>query len=430
MLITDRPAADADALRDRLHGEVHGPDDAGYDGARRAWNLAVEQRPALVAVPSSDADVIATVGYAREQGLRIATQATGHGARRRDLSDAILVNTRQMRGVRIDPGARRARVRAGAVWADVTGPASAYGLAPLAGTAPDVGVVGYTLGGGLGWLGRRYGLACHSVTAIEIVLPDGRHARADAHTEADLFWALRGGGGGLGIVTALEFELHPVGQLHGGALMWPVERAEEIFVAWRDWTETVPDEVSSLCRILNVGPHSFVIVEAAIMGDPAILDPLRALDPELGQIGPMRPSELTSIHNDPEEPTAGMGGHRMLRSLPDGAIAELVARATAPLVCVELRHLGGALKRPRNAVLDALHGSYALYAIGRTPDAESAIAVDAALTGLTEVLEPWDAGRAILNFSDRPRRFYHDAACERLQAVKIRHDADGMFRQP
>src|SRR3954471_4930123 len=175
MLITDRPAADVEGLRDRLHGEVYGPDDAGYDEARRAWNLAVEQRPALVAFPYTDADVIATVAFAREHGLRLAPQATGHGAHGADLTGTIVVNTRQMRGVRIDPGARKARVRAGAVWADVTGPASAYGLAPPAGSAPDVGIVGETLGGGISWLGRRYGLACHSVTAIEIVLADGRH---------------------------------------------------------------------------------------------------------------------------------------------------------------------------------------------------------------------------------------------------------------
>src|SRR5262249_8865143 len=142
----DRPAADVNALRDRLHGEVYGPEDAGYDAARRAWHLAVDQRPAIVALPITDADVIATVEFARESGLRILPQATGHGAPGADLTHTILLSTKHMRGVRIDPGARRARVRAGAVWADVTGPASAYGLAPLAGSAPNVGVVGYTLG--------------------------------------------------------------------------------------------------------------------------------------------------------------------------------------------------------------------------------------------------------------------------------------------
>ena len=249
MLIFDRPAADVDALRSRLHGEVYGPGDPGWDDARRAWNLAVDQRPAAVALPVTDADVVAVVDYAREEGLRVAVQGTGHGASAgASLEGTILVNTKRMRGVRIDPGTRRARVRAGALWADVTGPASAYGLAPLAGTAGDVGVVGYTLGGGLGWLGRKHGLACNSVTAIELVTADGRHVRTDHANDPELFWALRGGGGELGVVTAMEFELYPVEALEAGALLWPVERAAEIFAAWRDWTVTVPEEVSSLCR--------------------------------------------------------------------------------------------------------------------------------------------------------------------------------------
>src|SRR5262249_39090431 len=134
MLITDRPAADVEALRNRLYGEVHGPSDPGYDAARRAWNLAVDQRPAMVALPVTDVDVIVTVEFAREHGLRVLPQATGHGAVSSDLAHTILLSTKHLRGVRIDPGARRARVRAGAVWGDVTGPAAAYGLAPLAGS--------------------------------------------------------------------------------------------------------------------------------------------------------------------------------------------------------------------------------------------------------------------------------------------------------
>ena len=273
MLITDRPSADVEVLRSRLYGDVYGPDDAGWDEARRAWNLAIDQRPAAVAFPLTDSDVVAVVEFAREEGLRVAAQATGHGAGAiASLEDAILISTKHMRGVRIDPGTRRARVRAGAVWADVTGPAAAYGLAPLAGSAGDVGVVGYTLGGGLSWLGRKHGLACNSVVAIELVTADARHVRVDAARDPELFWALRGGGGQFGVVTAIEFELHPVEELQGGALMWPAERAEEIFAAWRDWTATVPDEVTSLCRIVNApGGPSFVVVEAAILGDAEVL---------------------------------------------------------------------------------------------------------------------------------------------------------------
>ena len=284
MLITGLPSIDVEALRARLYGEVYGPDDEGWDEARRAWNLAVDQRPAAVALPITDADVVEIVNFAREEGLRVAPQGTGHGASAlAGLDDTILLSTKRMRGVRIDPNARRARVRAGAIWQDVTAPASAYGLAPLAGSAHDVGVVGYTLGGGLSWLAREHGFACDSVTAIELVTADGALVRTDERNDPELFRALRGGGGNFGVVTSMEFKLYPVSELTGGALLWPQERAEEIFNAWREWTTTVPNHVTSLCRLLNVPPlpdvpeplrgRSFVVVEAAILGDDCAARP-------------------------------------------------------------------------------------------------------------------------------------------------------------
>ena len=242
MLFTGLPSIDVEALRSRLFGDVYGPDDEGWDEARRAWNLAVDQRPAAVALPITDADVVEVVNFAREQGLRVAPQTTGHGASAiTTLENTILLSTKRMRGVRIDPKAQRARVRAGAIWQDVTAPASAYGLAPLAGSAHDVGVVGYTLGGGLSWLAREHGFACDSVTAIELVTADGAFIRTDEHNDPELFAALKGGGGNFGVVTAIEFKLYPVEQLAGGALLWPAERAEEIFNAWREWTATRPE---------------------------------------------------------------------------------------------------------------------------------------------------------------------------------------------
>src|SRR3954470_6935074 len=255
MLITDLPAIDIEALRSRLYGDVFGPGDEGWDAARRAWNLAVDQRPAAVALPLTDGDVVEVVNFAREEGLRVAPQGTGHGAAAlASLEGTILLSTRHMRGVRIDPRSRRARVRAGAVWADVTAPASAYGLAPLAGSAHDVGVVGYSLGGGLSWLARKHGLACDRVTAIELVPADGDHVRTTAENDPELLDALRGGGGSFGVVTAMEFKLYPIESLTAGAMAWPWERAEEIFNAWREWTKTIPEDITSLCRILQVPP--------------------------------------------------------------------------------------------------------------------------------------------------------------------------------
>jgi FAD/FMN-containing dehydrogenase len=208
--------------------------DPGWDDARQAWNLAVDQRPAAVAVPESAQDVVDAVRFARERGLRVAAQGTGHNAGPLgDLADTVLIKTHAMRGLVIDPAARIARAEAGVIWQQVTDAAAEHGLAGLAGSSPDVGVVGYTLGGGMSWLGRTYGLSANNVEAFELVTADGRLVRADAEHEPDLFWALRGGGGSFAVVTAVELRLFPVTEAYAGLLWYPVEQASEVLHAWR-----------------------------------------------------------------------------------------------------------------------------------------------------------------------------------------------------
>ena len=229
--------ADVAALRVAIAGSVVLPGEDGWDAARQAWNLAVDQRPALVALPEGAPDVQALVDFARTRGLRIAMQGTGHNAAPMGpLEDTVLIKTERMRGVEIDERNCVARVEAGALWIDVTAPASEAGLAPLAGSSPDVGVVGYTLGGGLSWLGRKYGLAANRLLSAELVTADGRLVVASRHENPDLFWALRGGGGNYGAVVAIEFELIPMRQVHAGMMLFPWERAREVLQAWREWT--------------------------------------------------------------------------------------------------------------------------------------------------------------------------------------------------
>ena len=213
---------------------------------RQAWNLAVDQQPCAVGFAETAEDVSAVVRLAAAHGCRVAPQGTGHGAAcLRTGDDVILLRTSRMTGVTIDAEARTARVCAGAVWRDVTVPAAEHGLAALAGAADDVGVVGYTLGG-IGWLARRYGLAANRVLAVEVVTADGELRRVDADTHPELFWALRGGGGSFGVVTALEFRLYPVDRVYAGALFWPVERASDVLHAWRRWSAGPPDTVTSM----------------------------------------------------------------------------------------------------------------------------------------------------------------------------------------
>jgi hypothetical protein len=282
------------------------------------------------------------------QGIRIAPQGTGHGAEPLEpLDGAMLLRTSRMRSVWIDPAARTARAEAGALWQDVTVPAGEHGLAALAGSSPDVGVTGYTLGGGMGWLARRYGLAANSVTAADIVTPDGRLVRATAEHEPDLFWAVRGGGS-VGVVTALEMRLYPVRELY----------------AWREWTGLVPDEVTSIGRILRFPPlpdipepvrgRAFALVEAAYRGDEGsgaeLIGPLRQLGPELDTFATIPAPALQQLHMDPDQPVPAQGDGAFLADFPAAAIDALTAvagpDADTALASIEVRHLGGALARP------------------------------------------------------------------------------------
>jgi FAD/FMN-containing dehydrogenase len=428
------------------------PHDPGWDEARLAWNLAVDQQPAAVALPDSAADVAAVVRWARRRALRVAAQGTGHGAAALgSLAHTVLVKTERMRGIEIDEVAETARVDAGVLSAEVTEAAAEHGLAMLAGSSRDVGTVGYTLGGGLSWFARRHGLAANSVTAVELVKADGELVRADPDNHADLFWALRGGGGAFGVVTALEFALYPIAEVYAGVLFFPLERGAEVLRAWRRWTESVSDDVSSVGRLLRFPalPHvpeplrggSFVVVEAAYIGEEAsaaeVLHPLRELAPALDTFATVPVERLGSLHMDPDRPVAGVGDGMLLADLPDDAIDALVkvagAGSNSPLISVELRHLGGALDRsaPGHGALDKLHARFAVGAVGAAPTPERAAVVRAHVEAVQSALAGWDAGRDFLNFTqrrERGERLFGTATYRRLQAVKAHVDPDDVFR--
>jgi FAD/FMN-containing dehydrogenase len=439
----------ARALRARLQGDLVFADDESWDEARQAWNLAVDQRPAAVALPETVDDVIQIVDFAREHGLRVAPQGTGHNAGPLGwLDETILVKTSRMRRVDVDPQSQRARVEAGVLWMEVTEAATPHGLAGLAGSSPDVGVVGYSLGGGVSWLGRKYGLSANSVTAIELVTADGRHLRVDADHEPDIFWAVRGGGGSFGIVTSLDIRLYPIREVYAGWLIFPVERAREVLTAWRKWTETVPDEITSVGRILNIPPlpdipeplrgRSVVVVEATLIGDEAegdrLLAPLRALGPEQDTFATIPASTLHYLHMDPEHPVPGTGDGMMLDDLTPDAIAAATAimGPSSPILSLEFWHAGGALARhaPGNGVLGSLDASYLMFAVGIAPTAEAAAAVEHDLTRLQRALARWDSGRTYLNFAEHPRSgraLFGEDGYARLRRLKAEIDPDNVF---
>jgi FAD/FMN-containing dehydrogenase len=440
-------------LASAVEGKIVIPEHAGFDEARRGWNLAIDQRPSAVVFPESAEDVAAALLFAREFGQRIAAQGTGHNAGPLgSLADTILVKTERMRGVHIDSEARVARVEAGVLWLEVIEAAAAHGLAALAGSSPDVGVVGYTLGGGVSFLGRKYGLAANAVRAIELVTADGQLVFCDRENDPDLFWALRGGGGSFGIVTAIELELFEVDRAYAGVLWYPIERGSEVLHAWRELTHSAPpDELATVGRFLRLPPvpeipeavrgKSFVIVEAYHVGDLAqadeLLAPLRALGPVNDTIQTVTMPTLCHLHMDPEHPVPGAGDGFLIAELPAQAVDAFVEvagnAARFPLVTVELRHLGGALGRPHpsHGALSHIEAQYSLFAAGMVPVPDLEAPVRAQLRAVRAALEPWAAPHMYLNYAETqadPARFWTQQAYHRLRRIKAAVDPDNVIR--
>jgi len=431
--------------------EVLSPADDGWDAARQAFNLTVDQRPELIALARSEADVAAMVRFASREGLEVAPQTTGHNAGPLgSLEGTILLKTRALRGVEIDAAGRKARVGAGVKWEEVVPRASELGLAALHGSSPDVGVVGYSLGGGMGWYARKHGLQTNSVRVIEIVTADGELRRVDSGHEPELFWALRGGGGNFGVVTAIEFDLYPIEHVYAGTLFFPFERGPELLHAWREWTQTTPDEVTSTVKLLQFPPlevvpeivrgRSFAVVSAAFLGSEAeggeLMRPLRELDPVMDTFAMVPPVGLSELAMDPPDPVPYVADSQMLGDLSAEAIDELLAVAGpdsgSPLLMVELRQAGGALARsaPHHGALASLGGSFVSMAVGAVLDEASAAAGQAQLALLHGALAPHQVGH-YLNFTEAPvdtRSGYAANAYSRLQVVKGEYDPDGLFR--
>jgi FAD/FMN-containing dehydrogenase len=431
------PGEEFAALRADLHGDLVLPGEHGWDRARSAWQLLVDQQPAAIVEAADAADVALTVRHARRLGLAVAPQATGHAAGTVDVRGCILLRTTRMRGVSITGD--RARVAAGSSAGEVAAAAQEHGLAAVLGMAPGVGAVGMTLGGGLGWLARSHGLAANSVLAVEGIDAQGRSFRADADHEPELFWALRGGTVPV-IVTALEVRLHRVGPLLAGTLLWPIERTLEVVRAWAAWTATLPEAVTSLVRVLRypdlpqlpepVRGRSFVAVESAIQADAAraqeILAPLRLLGPLTDGVRPC----------GAVDPVPALGQGLLLDQLTASALDAFVAAALAPpsaaLLSIELRHLGGALEPGRGvggAVADVA-GQGLVHAVGFAPVPPTVGAVSAALDALLATLAPFASSRMVRNLAERPAppEAIFGPATERLRALAEARDPDGVIR--
>jgi FAD/FMN-containing dehydrogenase len=455
--LADIPATPSDtgaaALKASCPDVVHVPGDPGYDRGRAAWNLAVPQHPAAVAVPQTVTQLGQVVRAAARAGLRVAAQNTGHAAATlvpRGLDDVVLVRLNALSGVYVDPANQTARAEGGALWRDVIAQAAPHGLTALHGSSPHVGVVGYTLGGGLSFYGRKHGLAANSVTGVELVDADGEVVRADARTNPELFWALRGGGGNFGIVTALEFALHPIADVYAGILLWPIDRAEDVARTWAAWSATAPDEVTTSFRIMRFPPmpelpdflrgRSLAVVDGAVLLDDDAaagqLAALRALAPEMDTFGRVPAAAVGEIHMDPVDPVPAVGAGTMLASLDDAAVTrflDLVGPGVeSPVFIAELRQLGGALARAADGsgAMSHLVGSHAAMFIAMAPTPEMGEAGVAATGAAADGLAEWSEGRNFPNLSERPidpASAYEADAWTRLRRVKAQVDPTGLF---
>jgi FAD/FMN-containing dehydrogenase len=445
--------SDLGALRSAVRGPVLTQHDPEFAEDASGYNAAVVHQPAVIVAATSAADVAATIGWAAEHRLPVAVQATGHGVTER-MVDGVLINTRQMQDVQIRPDRRLARVAAGVKWKTLLSQTLPHGLVGLCGSSSDVGIVGFTLGGGLPLLGRALGFAADRVRSIEVVTPDAQIRTVDAEHEPELFEVLRGGKGNFGVVTALEFELTELSDFYGGGLIFPGTDADVVMTAFRGWLADLPDEACPSIALLRLPDVPFVPaplrgqfvvhVRFAFAGSKEegdrLLAPMRAVSQVImDTAGPMSYEQIDLVNLDPPEPIPYQEAGALLTEIDDDAQAALLQvvgpGAQTPLLMVELRPMGGALARP-SAGRDAVSGrdaGWSLLGIGVLvpPVAEL---VPAGITALLDAMRPWATGLTMVNFhghagdaTDRARAWPPEIY-ETIKRAKRRYDPDNMMR--
>ncbi|MGB0121199.1 MAG: FAD-dependent oxidoreductase [Solirubrobacterales bacterium] len=399
------------------------PDSPEFDSVRLAWNLAADQKPAAIVVATTIEEIQDAIGWASEQGLKVAPQTTGHGAGALgDLSGCLLLKVNlHDSNINIDSTTVTARIPAGASVGDVVNSAAEHGFAFLHGSSPTIGAIGYLLGGGLSLYGRTYGLACNHVASIEMVTEDGELVKADPVINPDLFWALRGGGAGLGVVTAVEVDLLSMSEVFAGITFLPADAAPEMLNAWLGWTRNAPDSVTSIFRIMRLPPSEeipeplrgqTVVCIDGVSLDHSVGDELAALtesvaNPIMGGWGTQPVQDLVRLHGDPEMPTPAVGDSMLLGSLDDVAARAFLDAAgpesPSTLIIAEIRHNGGVLGEPAEdgGALDHLDGEYILNGIGLAAGPDLAAKGIADLDQLTASMSPWGTGSKYLNFVER-----------------------------
>jgi FAD/FMN-containing dehydrogenase len=399
-------------LRRSFRGPVHRPGDEHYDTQRAAFNPSLDARPLLVAEATCPADVRAAVTWARTHDVPLAVQATGHGTHVAS-NGALLVKTTRMATVLVDPDRRIAKVGPGARWGDVIAAAAPFGLAPLSGTSPNVGVAGYTFGGGFGLLSRKYGFAADSLVRADLVTADDSLVTASREHDAELFWAVRGGGGNFGVATSLVVRLHPVAEVYAGVSRFPIERAAETLAYFNEFAATEPDELTTAI-ILDQG--STFTIKTLHVGPAA--DARRALSPLWNVAGrPVEQDLRTVRYGDISLPAVAPRNFDLHRTLPTAMIDKLVGAVREGSVsAVEVKHWGGAMARP---------------AEDSGPVGHRDVPFSLTINGPADATRPYATGGSFLNFLHDPNAVataYTPENYRRLREVKRAYDPDNVFR--
>ena len=442
------------AFRASLRGELIEPRDAGYEEARKVYNRMIERRPRLIARCVDLADVMAAVKFGREQKLLVAIRGGGHNAGGLGVcDDGLVIDLSRMNYVRVDPKKKTVQVGGGALWRDVDHATHAFGLAVPSGIISTTGVAGLTLGGGLGYLARRYGLTIDSLLAVEMVLADGRFVTASAKENSDLFWAVRGGGGNFGVVTSFLFKGQPVGSVYGGPMFWPLEDGAEMMRWYRDFILKAPDDVYGFFAFHTIPPAApfperFHLKKMCgivwcytgpMKKAEKVFKTIRKFKPAaLDLAGPIPHPALQSMFDGLYPP--GMQWYwkaDFVRTLPDSAIAQHVKyAATLPTLqaTMHLYPINGASGRVKRDATAWWHrdANWTEVIVGVDPDPAKKEEISAWAKEYWSALHPYSAGGAYINFmmdegEERIRATY-GKNYKRLAKIKKRYDPENFFR--
>jgi FAD/FMN-containing dehydrogenase len=440
--------AEVEAFKTGLRGDLLRPGDVGYDGARTIWNAMIDRRPALIACCAGTADVMKAVEFARTHNLLISVRGGGHNVPGNAVCEGgLMLNLSRMRSVRVDPVRRTVRAGGGATWRDFDHETQAFGLASTGGTDATTGIAGLTLGGGLGWLAGKYGLACDNLLSVDIVTAEGRLLTVSATENSDLFWGLRGGGGNFGVVTSFEYRLHPISPVLAGPVLYPFRAAKDVLKFYRDFSSTIPDELNTACLLTSTPDGAPVVVigvcyNGAIEVGEKILKPLRTFgQPVADYLRPMLYTEIQSLVGSMVRPgRQNYWKSSFMTDISDDAIDTLIAYCAtvpSPFTQVGFQQLGNAARRvPTDATaFSHREARYELMMLSMWLD-PAAYETNAEWTRrLAEAMSPFTTGRAYINQMgtateegvERIKTAY-GTNYQRLVDLKNKYDPTNLFR--